>query len=463
MKLTKYFFAAFALLATASIGFTSCEDQPDKYEVTAGVPTVKYIRLLSSEIQGNNDAEDMHYTNGELVESAGPGNTICIVGDNLTSVVEVYFNDLKAVLNNSYITANTMIIDVPKDIPGTVTNLITLKTNDGQEVTVPFSVVIPKPTITRMNCEYAAKGSQETITGRYFIDDPGTPLTVTFTAEGGGEVEAEILNVSPDFTKMDIIVPANAAEGPITVTSVYGKTVSAFHYLDSRGMIFEFDGLTHLENAGWHPREIKSDEWSLTGNYLQLGKDNGGTAVDPDCGWNDGDLSFEYWPGNWKDAEDYADEGHVRIYDLVDFTDWANMSLKFEMCIPAEYPWKAGAMQIVFAGTNEVTLGSAGTDLFGNPVGGCNNVYFNGDRLPRALYRPWSQNGGSFDTGGKWITVTLPFASEFVFGASGAKAATSLAKDSFASLLMFVWSGGITGEACTPVIKIDNIRAVPNK
>lgn len=466
MKLSKYFFAAFALFATASIGFTSCEDQPDKYEVTEGVPAVKYIRLLSSEIVGSNDADDTHYTNGELVESAGPGNTICLIGDNLTSVTEIYFNDLKAVLNNSYITSNTLIVDVPKDIPGEVNNLITLKTQDGAEVTVPFSVIIPKPTITRMNCEYAAKGSEETIIGRYFINDPGTPLKVTFVAEGGGEVEAKINAISEDFTKIDIVVPENAAEGPITVTSVYGKTVSGFHYLDSRGFIFDFDGQTTLYSAGtgWHPREVKSDEWSINGNYVQLGKDGGASTLDAEAGWNDGDYSFEYWPGNWKDsAEDYKDAGSYRIFDIVDFTDWSNMSLKFEMCIPAEYPWKSGAMQIVFAGTNEVTLGSAGTDLFGNPTGGCNNVYFNDDHLPRALYRPWSQNGGSYDTGGKWITVTLPFATEFVYGASGAKASSNLAKDSFASLLMFVWSGGVEGQECHPVIKIDNIRAVPNK
>ncbi|MBQ2089379.1 MAG: hypothetical protein II472_04045, partial [Lachnospiraceae bacterium] len=80
---------------------TSCKDQPDKYEVADGTPTVHYVRCLSSEIKNNNDAEGTHYTTGELVEEASTQSTICLVGDNLRSVYEIYFNDQKAVLNTS--------------------------------------------------------------------------------------------------------------------------------------------------------------------------------------------------------------------------------------------------------------------------------------------------------------------------------------------------------------------------
>jgi hypothetical protein len=46
---------------------------------------------------------------------------------------------------------------------------------------------------------------------------------------------------------------------------------------------------------------------------------------------------------------------------------------------------------------------------------------------------------------------------------SGGSATGSLKASDFTSLTIFVVGGGITGKECNPVIKIDNIRAVPNK
>ena len=62
-------------LAVATMGLTSCKDEPDKYEISGGKPVVNYIRCLSSEVVGNQDDETTKYTNGELVESADPAST----------------------------------------------------------------------------------------------------------------------------------------------------------------------------------------------------------------------------------------------------------------------------------------------------------------------------------------------------------------------------------------------------
>ncbi len=46
MKSNKYmnwFFAA--AMTVAGFSMVACEDEPDKYEVSGGVPTVKYVRL----------------------------------------------------------------------------------------------------------------------------------------------------------------------------------------------------------------------------------------------------------------------------------------------------------------------------------------------------------------------------------------------------------------------------------
>ena len=71
MNITRYY-KGFGLMFVAATGLmlTSCKDEPDKYEITDGLPSVEYIRCMSSEVKGNNDAADTHYTTGELVESA---------------------------------------------------------------------------------------------------------------------------------------------------------------------------------------------------------------------------------------------------------------------------------------------------------------------------------------------------------------------------------------------------------
>ena len=159
----------------------------------------------------------------------------------------------------------------------------------------------------------------------------------------------------------------------------------------------------------------------------------------------------------------------IALNNLVDFSDFQNMSLKFEMCVPSSNAWSAGAMQIAFAGYDRITYS-------GNPIAGYDGVVappsgylFSGDSgdhgsFGRAIYRPWySSSNGSFDTDDEWITVTIPL-SEFTYDRLGA--ATTLVPSSpadFASLTIFVVGGGINGTACTPVIRIDNIRAVPNR
>lgn len=95
--------ALFAVaLAAVSAGFTSCEDEPDKYEVAGGTPTIDYVRPVDAASKDS------------LLTGASLNNTICIVGRNLRSVTKINFNDQAAVLNTSYMTDNTIIVTVPR-------------------------------------------------------------------------------------------------------------------------------------------------------------------------------------------------------------------------------------------------------------------------------------------------------------------------------------------------------------
>ncbi len=445
MKLqNKIPFSLFCLIAlVASFSMASCEDEPDKYEVADGLPTVRYIRSPYA------------VSADSLITEASTGTTICLVGENLRSIYELYFNDVQAILNSSYMTDNTVIVDVPQSIPTEVSNKMYMVTRNGETVEYDFSVTVPAPTLTTMSCEYAPAGSEVTITGNYFVDDPNVPLSVVFP----GDIEVtEFTNISQ--SSISFIMPECTEEGAIDVTTIYGTTTSAFHYLDTRGMLFDFDGMTGLGNHGWHDRTITSDETSITGNFVQLG--DGNTTLDAAGGWNDSQFAFEYWPGSWNTPTDYPEGEGIRLYDLADFSDYTNMSIKFEMYIPSSNPWSSGAMQVIFAGTDLVTYGNGGTDIYGNAIAGPNNTYFQNDELPRALYRPWTTTG-SYHTDDQWVTVSLPISSNFIYGFNGGTATGTLSADDFASLVIFVTGGGVERTECTPLIKIDNIRAVPNR
>ncbi len=455
-----------ATMAVATVGFTACEDEPDKYEVAGGVPTVYYVRSLSTEIEGNNDDADTHYTNGELVEEASPQTSLALIGDNLRSVYELYFNDQKATLNTSYITDNALIVSVPRTVPTVVTDLIYMITKDQDTVTYDFHVVIPAPQISSMSNEHAPAGDEVTLTGGYFIDDPGTPLTVSFLDEDGSPIYAshDDMTFSSDYATLSLVVPEGAAEGAVTVTSIYGATSSTFYYMDTRGMLFDFEegGLT---NHGWHDRVITRDETSLEGNFVQLG--NGTAVMSEDGGWDDANFSFEYWCGSWDDPQNVTSGDGIALFYVADFSDYQNKALKFEMYIPESYPWMAGAMQIAFEPYNLVTLSGYSIEGWSGTVAAANAYIFNGEgsgdegSWGRAMYRPWTSTG-SYDTGGKWETVTVPLTS-FNYDRTGSITTTvPSAETDFASLTIFIMGGGINGTECTPIVQIDNIRVVPN-
>lgn len=430
----------------AGFGFTSCNDDPDKYEVAKGTPTVLYVRTpyLSQR--------------DSLITEATTGMSICLVGQNLRSITELYFNDLKAILNTSYITDNTLLVDVPKSIPSVVSDKIYMITASKDTVTYDFHISVPTPTLSALSNEYAPAGSTVSITGNYFIDDPNVPLEVELP---DGQKVMNFKSISQ--SAISFVMPECTTEGPLTVKTIYGTTESTFHYLDTRGMLFDFDGVTGLGNHGWHDRTITSDETSITGKFVQLG--DGNTELDASGGWNDSQFAFEYWCGSWDNPQNITSGDGIALYNLADFTNPDKKALKFEMYIPKTNPWMSGAMQICFEGVDKVTYS-------GNPIAGASKVVsgnayaFNGEdealgNWGRALYRPWTSTG-SYDTGDEWVTVTIPL-SDFKYNRIGGTAiSVPSSVEDFASLTIFVVGGGISGTSCYPLIKLDNIRVVPN-
>lgn len=422
-------------VAISAMMLSSCEDEPDKYEIAGGSPEVIYVCTPQR--------------TDSLLTSAYLGTRIVLVGKNLRSVTEIYFNDVKAILSTSFITDNTLFVTVPTTLPAIQSNSMFLINAAKDTTKVPFTAQIPAPVLSSMVCEIVKPGETAIINGDYLLTYDNSPMVITMP---DGQIVTEFKSLSK--TSVSFVIPEDCTKsGSISVTSAYGTTSSTkFNFNDERGMLFDFDGLTGLTNHGWHDRDILTDDTSITGNFVQLG--NGSAIMSEDGGWDDGNFSFEYWCGDWNDPQLF--EGtDIRLTDLVDFTDWENMALKFELYIPTTSSWSAGAMQLIFAGTDLITLSGKG----GYP--GANNDFFKGNELPRGIYRPW-ESTGSFNTDNKWITVTVPF-STFIYGMDGSAAKGSLNASSFASFTLFVVSGGINGVECTPIFKVDNIRAVPFK
>ena len=422
-----------AVLAMAiGLSLQSCKDQPDEFELTDGRPTINYIR--PAELSASDS----------LLVQAYPQAYICIVGNNLTSIQQMYFNDKKAILNTSFITDQTLIVQVPSAIPDVVSDKIYLITGSHDTLTYDFHVVIPAPNVAQMSCEYAKPGSIATIYGSYFVDDPNVPLTVTFP---DGKT-AEIKSINDSRSAITIVVPECTTEGQITVESIYGTSMSKFYYHDSRGLITNFDGATDVVPQGWNIAATYSDENGIDGKYVQVG------PAETEGGWVE-ELKLPFWCGNWNgDPMSITSGPGIPLRNFLDFSDWQNMSFKMELYIPKSNPWSAGAMQILFVNNLQCANDSWQ-----------NNTYIHtsadgGLDLPRALYRPWEATG-SFDTGDEWITVTIPLA-DFVYNDDGTKVSSTMSESSFDSFIIWPINGGVKGTVCTPIFRYDNIRVVPN-
>ena len=432
-----------AALAMMGCFMTACEDQPDKYEIADGVPTLKYVRSPLPE-----EADS-------LLVGAYLGNTVCLVGDNLRSIYELYFNDQKATLNTSYMTDHTVLVDIPKNIPEEVTNKIYMITKSGEKVDFDFSVMVPAPVVSSMSCEYAPAGSEAVLYGDYFVDDPNVPLTISMP--GDITVEGEQIT-SITKTAVKFIVPEGAMQGNIRVKSIYGTGQSVFQYKDTRNILFDWDGKYEGALAAgnsWNGDNEKKGQIltsvpSVDGKYMVMGPAtlSGGQWQTP------GEYLMMYWP------DPNAAEGCVPLYNLPQFKEMLEdykieeLALKFEVYIPTSNPWMAEGMQIRFTSLDEVSMSNQTQDYIWN-----DDESHEEGKAPRGVWVPWEETG-SYDTNNQWVTVTLKM-SEFNKLVSGLASDTEFTQDRFAGLSIFLRGGGVDGKECEPIICIDNIRVVP--
>lgn len=444
----KYYSLAAVACGFLAMGLASCEDEPNKFELTDGTPVIKYIRLQDVAAKDS------------LIEAASSGEAIAIIGENLTSIKEMWFNDVQAVLNTSYITKNSMLVNVPKSIPALVSDKIFMVTAKNDTVSHPFHVSVPAAVVNSMSCEWAKAGDEAVIYGQYFVDDPGDRLSIAFT---GIQNSANIVVPQADIKKVTdnsvtFIVPEGAPEGVVEVHTIYGESKSHFYYKDSRGIITDFNGdggadsQTGIIPQGWNIAATYPTEGGIDGAYVEM---TGNLTADG--GWVES-VKLPFWCGNWNGDPMSITSGPGtplrNAFPAGYFANPSELVFKFELCIPASNPWKAAAMQILFVNNEQCANDSWQNNTYIHT--GANG----GLDLCRGLYRPWADTG-SFDTDGKWITVTLPL-SGFIFNQDGSKGKIELSEQSFDSFIMWPDAGGIAGEECSPIFRYDNIRIAPS-
>lgn len=398
MKKTLYMaLAALASLAMPAL-MSSC-DQTDAERDKDSTPVVEYVRIT------NPEAAD------SLLVEATMGQQIVIMGHDLGAVQEIWFNDVKAKLNPTLITSFSIIVDVPTTIPTEVTNEMVLVTSSGRRSTFPFGVRVPDPLIREISCEYAKPGDQITITGDYFIDPE-----VSFT---GANAPAELVDVSQ--TSITLIVPEGTVEGPISIKSTYGTSKTKFNFLDTNGLLTNFDD--GYVNPWGGRGTVMDDENSIAGKYLLFE-----APMLSAWGWNES-IQWGYWPYcTYKGVSPVATGRNEEL------------ALKFEANIVT---WIDVPMMIWF----QKDSGPGG------------NISPDDAQYAQCHWKPWIKDGQYVDaaTDG-WRTITIPL-TDFIYNKDESKDGMSIDDISLYSDLNIM----IFGPCDRPgplKIMMDNFRVV---
>ncbi|MGG7663566.1 glycan-binding surface protein [Dyadobacter sp. BHUBP1] len=293
------------------LSFQSCNDDD-----IDGAPAISNVRLL-----------DPTKADSSLT-AAEPGSLIVIQGQNLGSVLKVYFNDFEASFNSALGSNSNIIITIPANAPtkavdAGVPNKIKVVTKGG-EATYDFVLTAPVPVISGLYSEFVKANGTVVINGDYFYNIKSVKL---------GSTSLQV--VSSTVKQITAKMPATAAVDIITVEGEFGTAKTSFKMNDAvTGNMVNFDVPATTWNAevcwGGAPIIAATDAQAISGKFSRIKQ----TKL-PAAGYNDGWV-FSTCTFDFKLAAG----------------DAASRQFKFEHNI-AE-PWKAGKYDItITAGGSE--------------------------------------------------------------------------------------------------------------
>lgn len=427
MKKTTSILHIYALLACCAMvaGMAGCDNNYSPVVKGNGKPAVvDYIRTPYPE------AADSVITEAEKLQ------TIVVAGSNLQSVNRIYFDDVAATLNPTYITESAIILSVP--FSETRTSKMVLYTSDSLRTEFPFVTYVPAPALQSLKCEYVPDGGEAVVKGSFFYE----PIKVWFRAKHSSDsIEGKVTGCTANA--VTVVVPAGAGEGPLTVSSKYGQTTSLFRFRDQTGLIANFNNGLHWGNP-WDIGQLGSENPcgdDETEGYLLFKRQAVGEWF-----WSQEDLAGCYWDRYDERRSPFLPAG----------TDITQYGLRFEANV---ITWTDLPMHIWFANGDEII------DMGGDGA----------TTTPQAHWCPWLVDGDAttntwsvkeFKTDG-WETFTIPL-TEFRYdklGRFSTNGQTELMMGDIASYrnLNFM----VYGMQCDPTTKhdvhicLDNPRLVP--
>ena len=238
----KFYFMIFTALLSIAV---ACQKSAD----SDAVPVVRLVKPCDP-LKG-----DM------LLTEVSMGSTVAVIGEGLSDVCKIWFNDRPASLNPTMITATSIIVSVPSTMPEVFTNSMILETSTGKRCEYPISVIIPAPSIDRVECLYAPIGSELRIHGKYFFAKENGLVDVTFP----GNIPAEVRSVSE--TMITCVVPEGAdISGNLVVESQFGKSRSRDVWRTVEGLFCNAEEPTDVWDD-WG-RGVFGTENGCSGQYL---------------------------------------------------------------------------------------------------------------------------------------------------------------------------------------------------
>lgn len=366
-------FGLFAMLITASCNdVVDMNDGWDDDLGADGAPVVTRITASSD--------------TATVITTASLNQSIAIFGDNLAHVKEVRVNDIQLDLSQVFAKRHRLEMVIPRVLPGTVTNTLTIRTDLG-EVTTPLTVTLPKLQIKGFLNDFAADGDTVQIQGSdfdlYKIDS--ISATIKFN-------DRDIRIFDCTASSFSIQVP----EGTPTETTSY-LTISSPEINTPVNVPFREKGIPILTND---PNTWVNGWWAT--GIAQVGPNSKPAA--PLYKWYV--TLKKTYTGAWQ-------------YDNIMITHfWLDNSATDLLANPENYYVK---MEIL----NPVEIPLARYIKIGNANLEGDGLIYNWDPAS-------TNNGVSLNTMGKWQTVALEVTDVFK-GKDGAKTSLRIARNPYSN------------------------------
>ncbi|WP_353719055.1 glycan-binding surface protein [Dyadobacter sp. 676] len=240
----------FLLAAGIMLGFQSCNDDD-----VDGAPVITNVRLLDPEKADSS------------LTAAEPGSLIVIQGQNLGSVLKVYFNDFEASFNSALGSNSNIIVTIPVNAPtkavdAGVPDKIKVLTKGG-EATYDFVLIAPTPVISGLYSEFVKPNGTLVINGDYFYNIKSVKV---------GATPLQVLSSSPK--QITARMPATVPVDIITVEGEFGTAKTTFKVNDPAGHLVNFDvpATTWGAEVCWGAAPIipATDPGAISGKFSRI-------------------------------------------------------------------------------------------------------------------------------------------------------------------------------------------------